>query len=280
MDRLNVFGFYTLGMHLHPLSEITGGEGKTVGDIYLQAIFASRAIRDLLDNHALDLRASKEAAVRLAALLAEVAPANVTQPEREEYLGRELDATTASRIVSAVKEFETLLANELPRLDVYSVRQKLIYSTPDLIERAERALESEARDILPKDALSELNQAGRCLAFELPTAAAFHTMRSVEGVLRLYHSLVVKLPAGARTPELGQCITELRSHGQDARVLDILEHIRSLHLNNSVSPEVFVTMKEALRLFDIAKSAIGAMADKITQMAGTPARNSSVVAAL
>lgn len=278
MDRLNVFGFYTLGMHLHPLSEITGGDGSTVGDIYLQAIFATRAIRDLLDNQALDLRASKEAAVRVAALLAEIAMANATQSEREVYLARELDATTASRIVSAVKEFETLLANELPRLDVYSVRQKLIYSTPDLIERAERALESEARDVLPKDALSELNQAGRCLAFELPTAAAFHTMRSVEGVLRLYHSLVVKLPAGSRTPELAQCITELRSHGQDARVLDILEHIRSLHVNNSGSPEVFVSMKEALRLFDIAKSAIGAMADKITQMAGNPARSASVAA--
>lgn len=279
MDRLNVFGFYTLGMHVHPLSEITGGDGRTLGDIYLQAIFATRAIRDLLDNEILDLSASREVGSRLLALLAEAAPPNMTPSDREEFLCRGLDTTTASRIVSTVKEFETLLANELPRLDVYSVRQTLIYSTPDLIERAELALETEARDILPKEALVDFNQAGRCLAFELPTAAAFHTMRSVEGVLRLYHSLVVKLPPGAKSPELGQCITELRSHGQDARVLDILEHIRSLHRNTSSNPEAFLSMKESLRLFDIAKSAIGAMSDRIAAMTGAAPKSAAAAVA-
>lgn len=45
--------------------------------------------------------------------------------------------------------------------------------------------------------------------------------------------------------------------------MDILDHIRDLHRNTLMHPQAFLQMTEALRLFDIAKSAISAMAERM-----------------
>ena len=49
--------------------------------------------------------------------------------------------------------------------------------------------------------------------------------------------------------------------------MEVLDHIRDLHRNTVMHPEAFLTMTEAQRLFDIAKSAISAMGDRINVLA-------------
>jgi len=99
------------------------------------------------------------------------------------------------------------------------------------------------------------------LAFELATAAGFHTMRAVEAVLRDYWTLVKKPALGTKPPEMAQCINELRASGEDVKLMDILDHVRDLHRNTLMHPQAFLQMTEALRLFDISKSVISAMAE-------------------
>ena len=163
----------------------------------------------------------------------------------------------------SLDSFETVFAAELPTCDTYSVSKKGIYSTADLIERPEMAIYEEVRKSLPDAVIGDFKQAGKCLAFELPTGAGFHTMRSTEAVLRIYWKLVLQPKSRIKPPEMAKCINELRKRGEDEKLLDVLDHIRDLHRNTLMHPEAFLTMKEALRLFDIAKSAITAMGDRI-----------------
>jgi len=130
-----------------------------------------------------------------------------------------------------------------------------------LIEKADLALEEDVRKIVSAESLEDFKQAGRCLAFDLPTAAGFHAMRATEDVLRKYHQLVVK--PNKPVHEMAACINELRKAGADAKTLGILDQIRDLHRNTVMHPEAFLTSSEGIRLFDIAKSAISAMADQI-----------------
>jgi len=65
---------------------------------------------------------------------------------------------------------------------------------------------------------------------------------------------------------MGPCIDGLKGAGADEKTVAVLDQIRSLHRNPLMHPEVFLTADEGLRLFDIAKSAISAMADQIKQL--------------
>ena len=179
---------------------------------------------------------------------------------------RKLTWLEAANIRSGASEFETVFAAELPTFDTYVVSKKGIYSTADLVERADMAFDDSARPHLSAEILSDFRQAGRCLAFELATGAGFHTMRAVEAVLRHYWRLVLKPPASARAPEMFNCISDLRNAGESEKLMNILDDIRDLHRNTIMHPEAFLDMKDALRLFDVAKSAISAMADRIGEI--------------
>jgi hypothetical protein len=135
------------------------------------------------------------------------------------------------------------------------------------------------RPELGEEAKKDFNQAGRCLAFDLPTAAAFHLTRSIETVLRRYHALACSTSTNAgKRPDMATCLNQLRASGEDPKLLDILDHFRDLHRNTTMHPEVFLENPEALRLFDVAKSGLNAMADRIKQFRGTEAAPKAIEA--
>jgi hypothetical protein len=68
-------------------------------------------------------------------------------------------------------------------LDFLNLPQKGIYNTADLIARAELAL-GDSLAVIDDGTQKDFSQPGPCLAFDLPTAAAFHFTRAVESVLR------------------------------------------------------------------------------------------------
>jgi len=47
------------------------------------------------------------------------------------------------------------------------LRRKGIYSTADLIDRAENALSAELRAVLPQQSIIDFRDAGKCLALDL-----------------------------------------------------------------------------------------------------------------
>jgi len=276
MKRLNVYQFYRLGMHLHPLSSVA--EGVSLQEWAWRLYTAKAWLQFLLNDQLVHLVVSTGPAWNLVNAIDAVLPGDVSTftaiaPERK------LTFNEAYNIKTELESFETVFANELPTIDTYMVSQKGIYSTADLVERAEYALDEACRTVIPQNAVTDFNQSGRSLAFELPTGAGFHSMRAAEAVLREYWSLVAKPDAGTKPPEMAVCINELRAAGEEAKLMDILDHVRDLHRNALMHPEVFLTTPEALRLFDISKSAISAMSDRITALKAATAATSVMVAA-
>jgi hypothetical protein len=266
MKLINLFGFYTVGMQVHPLGQLEATEGKTLRSIFLEAVAASAILRQLLDSEEIPLFLSKDAAIKLLKIIDEELIPNKAKSFEEfsEQLKKPFTAQDATKLKDGVRDFETVLATELPRLDIYAVTKKGIYSTPDLIEHADMALSADVRKTVSDEAKRDLKQAGKCLAFELATASGYHAMRATERVLREYYTLVVKKPG--QNARMKQCVDELRNHGADARVMAVLDQIRDLHRNPIDHPEIFMKMTEAIELFDIAKSAISAMARQMTKL--------------
>jgi hypothetical protein len=267
MQRINPHQFYQMGSALHPLSALT--QESKVLDIAWDLYSARYWLRWLLSGSVVTLVVSKNATEALFMAINAIIPKDYSEfssidPERKLEWGEWYGIT------NGLKEFEPVFAAELPTFATYNVSQKGIYSTSDLIERSEMAIDESARSVISPELISDFNQAGRCLAFSLPTAAGFHTMRSVEGVLRIYWRLVMNRPPNAKAPMMSNCIEQLRKNDEDPRLMDILDHIRDLHRNTTMHPEIFLDMKEALRLFDIAKSAISAMGDRIIALKPTP----------
>jgi len=250
---------------LHPLSELQ--PPQKIKDVFLNMSYAKQWLLALWMGNLVPLsQISKNAADQVYRALDMIIP--------EDTSGLDFEAEASPGFIynvqNFVKSFETVFSAELQAANTYYVEQKGIYSTPDLIDRADLALGDSAA-ILNNEAKEDFKQAGRCLAFELPTAAAFHLARSMESVLRQYHTLVCpdsasELAANDRKPEMIKCINEIKKATDDPKLMDILDHYRDLHRNTTMHPEAFLTSQEGLRLFDITKSTLTAIADRISQV--------------
>lgn len=247
--------------------------GCTVSDGVGFADGARNALTFLVDEDitGLDIPLSKTAAEKLREFLRLVGLMPDLDTLDEIESDHVLSDTLIADIGGQLDKFNVVLEAELASLGTYFVEQKGIYRTTDLLERAEEAL-GDSAEVIAENARKDFNQAGRCLALDLPTASAFHATRAIEAVLRQYHSLVMRRPADTTPANMAVCIRELRAAGEDPKLLEILDHIRDLHRNTTMHPGVFLDTNEALRLFDVVKSAMNAMADRIRSLR-RPARS-------
>src|SRR5258708_11784859 len=121
-------------------------------------------------------------------------------------------------------------------LSTYFVSRKLGYETPLLIEEAENLLPESIREAIP-EAIPDLQQAGKCIAFDIPTAAGFHIIRATEGVIRLYYRHVVGTLPKPKMRNWGAYNKVLEQRGADKRITGFLDHIREYHRNPVLHPE-------------------------------------------
>jgi hypothetical protein len=212
-----------------------------------------------LSDKVVPITFSKTTGDNLSRALAKLVPGQVAEipPAKLEYV---LSFQDAYPIINSLREFQIVLQTELGRMDTYFISQKGIYSTSDLIERADNVLPVEIIKVLSESIRSDIKQAGRCLAFDLATATGFHIMRALEGVLRDFYcpAFLNKKPKGRNWNSYIQC---LKGTNADPKILAILDQIRSLHRNPTIHPQEVLTINEAMTLFGIAQSAIVAMVE-------------------
>jgi hypothetical protein len=141
---------------------------------------------------------------------------------------------------------------------VFSVEKKGIYQTEDLIDHADEHLPESARGRIQPQAKTDLIAAGRCLAFNIPTASAFHVWRALEIVFGAYYvSMTGKTFVEANIRRnWGEYLTALGKAGADQKIIGNLDHIRSEYRNPVMHPNVNVTADEAFSLLGIGFSSI------------------------
>ncbi|MBN8531842.1 MAG: hypothetical protein J0L97_08305 [Alphaproteobacteria bacterium] len=169
-------------------------------------------------------------------------------------------------IGNAAKEFKTVLSAELESTDTYFVSRKSIFDTTDLISSSTNVFPENIRAKLPSETITDFQEAGRCLAFELSTACGFHLVRAIESVIHKYYEHITsgqKLQLKPSERNWGSYIKKLQDANADASVLSVLDHIRSLHRNPLMHPDDVLTSDEALSLWGIVQSAIIAMYKKM-----------------
>ncbi len=251
MKRLNVHEFYELAKQLRPL-------GTIKADTPLKELFIDLwgAAAGLLAGLAFLPPLSKQAAGKVLRGI------NAVLPQKAEELGgidfeKKIDWNEAYNIANPAREFETILAAELPTLTTYIVDQKGLYSTEDLVERAENMFSESAKKRIPDKALEDIRQGCRCIAFDLPTAAGFHLLRATESVILTYYQLVVASQPKKR--DWGTYIDGLKDNGGDPATVAALDQIRALHRNPLMHPEDVLSIEESIILLGIVQSAILAM---------------------
>lgn len=268
MKRINQYEFYNLGVTLHPLAALTS-ETK-VGDVHFQLFQAHAALQLLIKGEPVSLVVAHGEATSLRDAVHGALPVFKKEMTPEQWTAerdKQLEFK-AFLITNALEKFETVAAAELQVLDSYFVSKKGIYSTADLIDHADQALSEPVRFLMPSQAILDFRQAGRCLAFDLFTAAGFHSLRATDAVIRSYYALFAGHPPkpklrnwGAYVRILKGCIVKpsVEDLKPDIKTLELVDHIREMHRNPIIHPEDNLDEDKALILFDLCKSAIVAM---------------------
>ena len=257
MKKLNLYEMYLFGKNMAAASSINRDDHLSAKAIPLW--FARQKLNNLGVTDSPLLNSSKRAAAKVVAAITEVIPNDL-----DAVFSLPKDATfewQAESITGSIVELESVLGNDMPDIAAYIVSQKGIFRTDDLITHAEYQLSQAAREMLPTQACSDLQQAGKCLAYELGTACTFHLWRAVESVIGFYYVRITthSLQADQVQRNWGAYIRALKDKGANVRITSFLDHIRSEYRNPQTHPDEDIPIDEALRLFSVATSVIEQM---------------------
>jgi hypothetical protein len=118
---------------------------------------------------------------------------------------------------------------------------------------------------LPAVAKQDVTSGFQCLAFDQPTAVAFHLLRACEAVLKLYYFQSVKRKR-LKTPMWGNMLDHLRTkRDSDNKLLDRLAYIKDNFRNPTSHPEAIYTLSEAQDLIGICIDVINRMGPKLEE---------------
>ena len=255
MQRVNEYRFCALGAALERLKDLS--EKTTLWDAFLPCIDARNALSWLLVDP-VSLRVCRPAVQRL---LNDITATLPTPPETGNPTAP--IGSNANLINAHVTELRTLLEAECATLDTYVVSQKGAYSMPVLIGEAELLLPKSTRQRLDTAAIQDIQQAGRCLAFDLPTAAAFHLFRAVESVTHLLYDRIKNSPQEDKQLIGWQAYINALKALQvvPSKVTDLLIGIKDHYRNPIAHPDATLTTDQANGLLPLAVTAITAMVD-------------------
>lgn len=257
VQRVNLSWYSQLWPTLNPLKGY-GSVGKFEGNIWFELYMAKSTLETLVDQSAstLQLRVSRGPINSLIHLLDRILAGPTPESEREFAAHKHEVAFHASRL-------EPLLQGELSIQNAYLIRPKRAYDIDLLIEDAARIFSDEVRRSLAPIERYDIAQAGKCLAFEVPTAALFHIFRAADSVLRRYYKSVTGTEPKPKMRNWGTYIKNLRKAAADERIVCALEQMKDLHRNPVIHPEAESTIEEALSYVGIAESVISAMVMEI-----------------
>jgi hypothetical protein len=134
------------------------------------------------------------------------------------------------------------------------------FGSEDLLENAWKFFADGVANRIEDIAISDIEEACKCIALQRPTAAAFHLMRATESVLRTYYCEVVKRGRGSLM--WAPIVAHLRTRPRqtDVALLDHLDSIRRNFRNPTQHPEKKYDMSEVQDLFGVCIDVVNRMA--------------------
>ena len=262
MKETNLNIFYHFGAALARLCEkVSIGEKavELIAYMYDVQLCISDFLTETKDfQHALkDSRASVEALLSKIQEIIDDLPDNPT--------GRVLTEQEVHVILGGKDDFEHNFEREHRNLDVFTVTPKAIYNTRLLIEHPDLKFPEKIRAKLPPQMLYDLEQAGRCLAFEIPTACAFHVFRGTEAVMLAYYELLATHAWTLPKRDWNIYIEQLIKEGAPESITNRLKEIRQ-DRNAYIHPDVNVTLEESPILFELCTGVVFLMGQEMSKL--------------
>jgi hypothetical protein len=261
MIRVNVYGFYNLGKQLSSLATIN--EPVDVGSLLLPLFAARLEVRVLMIQSYVPIKTARREAQNLINSISSIIPQEDFSGGINLDLARRLEPSEVLSLKNCLTRFETVLSEELAIANTYSVAARGIYNISDLIDNADMVLSTDLREILPDKAKYDLRQGGRCLAFDIPTAAAFHTLRAAEAVIKQYWESLEGKKWPYRQRDWGRYIEHLEKAGAPPKITTALNQIREIHRNPLMHPEDSLDLDQAMSLFGMANGVISLMLQEV-----------------
>jgi hypothetical protein len=181
--------------------------------------------------------------------------------------GSVLDEEQAERLRKIMEDLEKTLLAELEGFNAYVVTPKRIDVTK-LQTQPHLLFAPMVFKKLPPLAQFDIGEAGKCIVFELSTAAAFHLMRATEAVLREYYHFHVSrnrvkpLLWGSITKDL-QSRNKFQKDEKHQVLLKNLDNIRLSFRNPTQHPDKVYDIQEVQDLWGLCVDVINRMASEL-----------------
>lgn len=252
MNSINCSYIYNMGQTLERLSTIKAE--SNFDDIDQLCLLVYGTLQGIRDQNVYALPLSKSEARDFLSVLDNLW--TKFESPRDEPLGQ----YEVGQVFQAKTRFETVLKAEWDKEAVFAVSIKRGFDSTALVWDGLRLFPPSLGDLVP-EASVDFRAATRCIAFELPTAAAFHLCRGFEAVVRrLFESKFGPLPIKPADRTLGALVAKLEREQLDPKLLASLRDLKNLHRNPSMHPEhTLKSVEEAITLLNAMDAPISHM---------------------
>lgn len=176
-----------------------------------------------------------------------------------------VESKTIARFRADLQTFEDAFTRDCKQLDVFTVTRKGLYSTRALIERPETKFPTNLLAVMPQKTIQDLQEAGRCLAFERPTACAFHICRATEALMLAYYEKLAKRPWPFAKRDWKIYNDHLAKESAPKAITDRLAEIRD-DRNAYAHPDVTVPLDEGPIVYELCTGVMFYMAKEIENL--------------
>lgn len=266
LKRFNLVEHYDLSESIAKATDAYSKHQATGIDLFVSSNDLPSKLDRLVqgDN---ELQASKHIAKELSEFIRNFINAKLLLDGNinPEAFNVEFNSWEYSHIYQRLLAVKTVYLAECRDLEVYSVDQVSIYKTSNLVASASSRISSDLYNEIPNASLAEFDEAGKCLAFRLPTACGFHALRGLELMMSEY---LAKFTTDANPKSWFDYIKELKKISDDAaatnkpspKVIAMLDRMRVLDRNPLMHPQDRLDTAGADMLFNLSAITVSEMA--------------------
>lgn len=282
MKRLNVVDFYEVGAALSRLQSLVNLSTKPkVSEAWWPLQSSADALDAFADQDAFQLARSEARALSTAAR--KFIESYVMTKAADGSLGfrdwnMELEPWTFYPVKTALDSFTHVFKAECRDNETYFIEKKAIYDTASLVNRASDKIHANYRDHIAKEAMQEIDEAGRCFAVDSYTACGFHALRGLEIVMEDYYEVVAgKKPKFRSWYDYVKGFTRLsntrgkrKSKYPSPKVAAMIDRIREFDRNPLMHPRDTLDEPGADTVFNISIATMTEMAKDMRELKTNP----------
>jgi len=171
-----------------------------------------------------------------------------------------LTSAQASKLSKTISDLRQTMEAELKGINAYTISPKRL-DVDKLLDDVSSLFAPDVFSSLTTVAQYDLSEAAKCVAFERPTAAAFHLMRATEETLRRYYCHFVR--RDRLNPMLWYPMVQALQKHRRAKTNEALhrnlDNIRLSFRNPTQHPDKVYDIQEAQDLFGLCVDVINRM---------------------